>query len=122
MPDRKAQWGLLIAQGLVDETPDIDNYNPDDKEYQVDHEPDISINWNKKGGGHDKDDDYRKDYVINDANLRITTKKFNLGKPKEEYNLWVGKNFESDDLDSPLKSKTIGGKPFLDAEDGNPIA
>lgn len=118
-PSRDTQWQQLITQGKVEIGANINTYNPDAVEYQVDHEPDLAISWN--GSDYDADDEARKDHVLGDANLRVVTRQFNLAKPKVKYNLWVGKAFESVKLNTPRNAKTIGGEPFLDAENGNPI-
>jgi len=116
---RNTQWQELIVQGLVEKDADINNYVPEAVPYSVDHETDLAISWNS--GGNDTNDDARRDYVLNDANLRTVTSDFNLRKTRKKYYRWVGKSFESAKHNIPLHAKAIGDKPFLDAEDGNPI-
>ena len=118
-PSRNTQWQQLINQGKVEKGADINNYDPEKVLYSVDHEPDIAIKWN--GGGNDDDDEVRRDYVLNDSNLRVVTNEYNLGKTRTKYYRWVGPKFESAKLNIPLHAKKIGDKPFLDAEEGNAI-
>ncbi|MBC7628415.1 MAG: hypothetical protein H7254_14120 [Ferruginibacter sp.] len=117
-PAKDIQWQTLKPEGRVEREADIHNYNPDAVEYHVDHEPDLAISWN--GGDNNAKDDLRKDHVLNDSNLRVVTKQFNLAKPKTKYFLWVGRNFESEKLNVPKDAKAIGSNPFL-TEHGKPI-
>lgn len=118
-PAKDIQWQTLKTQGKVERDAGIHNYDPDAVEYQVDHEPDLAISWN--GGDNNTKDDIRRDHVLNDSNLRVVTKQFNLAKSKTKYFLWVGKNFESEKLNVPKDAKAIGSNPFLATENGKPI-
>jgi hypothetical protein len=118
-PSRENEWRTLIEQGKVEKNAKIDAYDPEGVAYNVDHEPDLALCWN--GGDNNADDATRRYSVLSDSTLRVVTEEFNLGKKRAKYYLWVGKDFESDLVNSPKDSKVINGRPFLDSENGKPI-
>ncbi|MBE7169597.1 MAG: DUF4157 domain-containing protein [Williamsia sp.] len=109
---QQTQWDNLKKKGWVAKGATPGHYNPSAQEYQTDHEPDLSLRWNN-GGGRNGDDGYRK-IQLTAPQTNVVEKAWNLSKSKHNYILSVQRGFSSAKLDSPPKSKTIKGQPYLD--------
>jgi hypothetical protein len=72
---------------------DINTYDPNNVEYDVDHITPLSVYWNQKG--NNTTDEERSEHVVGQSNLRVITAQHNRGRPFEVYKMFVLKDFRS---------------------------
>ncbi len=119
-------WTHLEKTGLVEPNASIENYDPEDVRYAVDHKEPIAKRWSERGG-RNSSDDVRHRQMSERKNLQLVTLKWNSLKGSEAegkraaYTPHVGLGFMSQYADGGIRGALeIHGQPFVDAS-GEPI-
>lgn len=122
--DDHSDWEKMKKEGWIQEKADIKNYNPKDQsvEYAVDHDTPLVELWNRSG--FNTNDSEREEHHLDDDNLQLVEKKWNLkkGGNDQHYKKYVGPKFRSIIAEGGVENaSTILGKFFLDAPGGSKI-